>query len=72
MIPNRRHLLINFPVFDLSQLPRSGFFRIQEAWNRLYVVEPIEGGLRDLYERFQLSGVRFTERDTVQPTKAEP
>lgn len=61
----------DYPVFDVTRLPRSGFFRIQEAWNRLYFVEPPEGGFRSLYNRFGLSGIRFTERETVEANQAE-
>ena len=52
----------DYPVFIPSALPARGFFRVPEAWNRVYLAEPDEGGFLRIYRSLGLSGLCFEER----------
>ncbi len=58
--------MANRPVFDQENLPaKGGFFRVQEAWNRLFLAEPSGGGLKQSFDQNEMTALYFDERLVV-------
>jgi|GEM_PF-5352499 len=64
--PLSTHVTSNRPTFYESRLPNNGgLFRVTEAWNRVFIAEPDEGGFKAAYEDFSLTGLTFVERSVT-------